>query len=187
MTLFVGSINPVKVNAVKAAAQDHWPDVMVKGYAVESGISDQPLSDDETRQGAQTRAQRALQAGLLEHSAGQAIHGAPLGVGLEGGVFEDHHGEMWSTVWVAVIDQEGKMFHANGARIKVPQIIADRVRRGEELGPIVHAITGRDDVRTGEGMFGIITKNFVNRTEEYSALAKMALGLWYGKDWLNSV
>jgi len=32
-------------------------------------------------------------------------------------------------------------------------------------------------------MIGVVTNNFVDRTEEYSAIIKMALGLWYGRTW----
>jgi non-canonical (house-cleaning) NTP pyrophosphatase len=33
------------------------------------------------------------------------------------------------------------------------------------------------------GAIGVITRNFVDRTEEYTGIAKMALGLWYGRNW----
>jgi non-canonical (house-cleaning) NTP pyrophosphatase len=194
MQLFVGSKNPVKINSVITAASETWPGVSVVGIDVPSGVSVQPLSDAETRTGARNRALAALDQGvqqLKENALAQTAAigdktsykpSETLGVGLEGGVFE-LDGELWSTVWVAVVDSEGTFYESNGARFKVPQIIAERIKKGEEMGPVVNAVIGQGDVRHSIGMIGVITNRFVDRTEEYGAIAKMALGLWYGRDW----
>jgi non-canonical (house-cleaning) NTP pyrophosphatase len=42
-------------------------------------------------------------------------------------------------------------------------------------------LSGEKDVRSKQGMIGIITNGFVDRTEEYTGITKMALGLWYGR------
>jgi len=180
MTIFVGSTNPVKINAAHQAAIDHWPNLTVQGFVTQSGVKDQPLSDEETRQGALNRAQSALNQGLTTLLTPVV---PILGIGLEGGVLTDDQGQMWSTVWAAVIDTQGHVFEANGARVKVAKVIATAISQGQEMGPIMQKLTGLSDVRKKQGMFGIITNNFVNRTEEYSALAKIALGLWYGQGW----
>lgn len=182
MTFFVGSTNPVKINAVRLAAGDTWPDLEVLGFETKSGVPDQPLTDEQTRAGAINRASSALKQGLAALAAEQQSHEF-LGFGLEGGVLTDGQGQMWSTVWAAVITPDGDIFEANGARVKVPTVVADAIRRGEEMGPIMQQLTGFQDVRKKQGMFGIITNNFVTRTEEYGSIAKMALGLWYGQDW----
>lgn len=184
MHLFVGSKNPVKINAVTIAASEAWPTVVVEGRDVPSGIAAQPRSDAETRTGARNRALAALDEGLsaLEAADKRFRQTEVLGLGLEGGVyqFED---ELWSTVWVAVVDTTGKFYESNGARFKVPSIIAHKIYDGEEMGPVVNQVIGQGDVRHTIGMIGVITNRFVDRTEEYSAIAKMALGLWSGRDW----
>jgi len=48
--IFVGSANPVKINAVVAAASETWPSVRVIGHDVASGVSSQPVGDNETRE-----------------------------------------------------------------------------------------------------------------------------------------
>ena len=190
MKIFVGSTNPVKINAVINAASETWPEIIVKGVEVVSGIAEQPLSDAETREGAVTRASESLKLGLINLRPSPTLTPAQnteyLGVGLEGGVFE-REGELWSTVWVAVIDSAGSLFTANGARFKVPEPIAKLIRTGEEMGPAVAKLVGEADVRSKQGMIGIITKNFVDRTEEYTGITKMALGLWYGRDWHDTL
>jgi len=200
MHIFVGSTNPVKVNAVVLAASETWPEVMVRGLEVASGVSFQPMSDDETRLGASNRAQAALQAGLhlgershlfFEH-ADEVSEGATerfsaenqvLGIGLEGGVFQRESGELWSTVWVAVADLAGVVTESNGARFKIPEIIAQPILAGGEMGPIMDSLLSSSNSKQAGGAIGVITRNFVDRTEEYTGIAKMALGLWYGRDW----
>ena len=177
MKLFVGSTNPVKLNAARVAAEKKWPDVEIISCEVESGISEQPLSDEETRNGARNRALASL-ATKIDGANEEA-----LGIGLEGGVFTQENGELWSTVWVAVADIDGKIYESNGARFRVPEVIAKTIRAGEEMGPVVSQMFGGRDVRSTNGAIGIITKDFVDRTEEYAAIAKMALGIWYGRKW----
>lgn len=187
MHIFVGSHNPVKVNSVVGAASETWPEVIVEGFDVPSGIAEQPRTDKETKSGAINRAKAALFEGLQKYeSEGRELKtDEVLGVGLEGGVFEDEDGQMWSTVWAVVVDKTDFMEFANGARFMVPDIVADKIRKGEEMGPVIAKVAGESDVKKKQGMIGITTKGFVDRTEEYQALAKLALGLWYGRDWLQ--
>ncbi len=182
---FVGSINPVKLNSVKRATVTHWPNGQVAGFEVASDVSAQPRTDAETKQGATNRAKAALQAGLVELNTKNShfqVQPIALGVGLEGGVFEQD-GEMWSTVWCVVVDQEGKTFASNGARFLVPKIVADRIRAGEEMGVAASHISGIENVKHKSGLIGIITNDFIDRTAEYSAIARLAIGIWFGRDW----
>ncbi len=180
MYLFVGSTNPVKINATTIAVAETWPQAIVKGYSVPSAVSEQPRSDTETKTGAENRARAALVAGLTEHTLDTTEE--VLGIGLEGGVTTIGD-DLYSTVWVAVTDQQRQTFSANGARFIVPKPIADIINQGKEMGPVVAELVGEADIRSKQGMIGIITNNFVDRTEEYSGIAKMALGLWYGRNW----
>jgi inosine/xanthosine triphosphatase len=176
----VGSTNPVKKNAVKQALSEKMPEAEVEGFEVPSGVNAQPMTDEETRLGAENRARAAVERGKLQF-ADQTTE--VFGIGLEGGIFQDSAGELWSTVWAAVVSPEGDLYVANGSRIRIPETIAQPMLKGEEMGPLVERLTGLGDVRQKQGMFGVITQNFVTRTEEYSSIVKMALGLWYGRDW----
>jgi len=180
MKLFVGSTNPVKVNAALAAAIETWPDIEVKGYEVESLVAAQPMSDEETKQGAINRAKAALKAGLAEIDNTVIC----LGIGMEGGIV-DLSTEMWSTVWTAVVDQQGNITLAAGARFKVPTSVAQLIRSKVEMGHAVADIIGEENknkIKQEQGLIGILTDGFVDRTEEYQGIIKLALGIWYGKD-----
>lgn len=188
MQIFVGSTNPVKVNAALIAASETWPEVSVKGFDVISGVSEQPISDQETKQGAINRARQAFIKGLEfiktdDKNDNSNSEQTILGMGLEGGVFIDEEDQMWTTVWGAVVDQNDKVFLGNGARFKVPQLVAQEILAGGEMGPFMAEYCQTPSLKTREGLIGVVTKNFVDRTEEYAAIAKLVLGLWYGQDW----
>ena len=180
MYFFVGSNNPVKLNAAKQAGVAVWPDLVVCGVEVASGVAAQPKTDLETKRGAANRAVAALLQG--RKSANIMENEEAIGIGLEGGVFEQDH-ELWSTVWVAVTAGDGEFYYANGARFKIPAAIAEPIKAGEEMGVVVGKLLQNPLVKQQQGMIGVVTNNFVDRTEEYSALAKLAIGLWYGRDW----
>ncbi|MBT4124543.1 MAG: DUF84 family protein [Candidatus Pacebacteria bacterium] len=189
MKIFVGSANPVKVNAVLAAAIETWPDVVARGFEVESGVSDQPKSDEETKQGAINRAKAALEKGLFQYKKNSTDENIEnndyiLGVGMEGGIV-DLGKEMWSTVWAAVIDQKGNLALSAGARFQVPNSVANKIRQKIEMGHAVAHIIGEKDmnkIKQEQGLIGILTDGFIDRTEEYHGIIKLALGIWYGGD-----
>ncbi len=183
MKIYVGSTNPVKKNAVVIATSETWPEVEVIGMKVKSGVSEQPFSDYETKKGAINRARRALKLGIQFHNQKDNMDQEQcLGVGLEGGVFKDKN-KLWSTVWAAVIDLNNNIFTNNGSRFILPEQIAGPMLNGEEMGPLVARITGEANIKLERGAIGVITNNFVDRTEQYVGITKLALGLWYGKNW----
>lgn len=181
MNIFVGSTNPVKINAVTIAIAEKFPEAKVSGIPVKSNVASQPRSDDETRKGAINRAHAAFEKAHLDKR--NSDKNSILGVGLEGGVFENEAGELWSTVWVCVVDSDGNTYESCGARFKIPESIAQPIKEGGEMGPVVDKILGGESVRQKGGAIGVITKNFLDRTEEYTIIAKMALGLWFGRNW----
>lgn len=189
MIIFVGSTNPVKINAVKNACQNSWPNAEVIGIEVESGINAQPRTDEETRTGAQNRAANVLLAGIKNLSPAQLEkhQNQILSVGLEGGVYEHLPQELWSTVWACVTDQTGQKFESNGARFKLPKIISEKLLAGEEMGPAVGQLFADPSIKQKQGAIGVVTKGFVDRTEEYSIIVKLALGLWNGQDWEKQI
>ena len=52
MKIAVGSVDPVKIDSVKNAVKGKLSGVVVEGFGVNSSVSDQPMSDEETKNGA---------------------------------------------------------------------------------------------------------------------------------------
>lgn len=178
----VASTNPVKINAIISAVKEKFPDALIKGLEVESGVSAQPMSDEETKLGALNRAKNARAQAITDKII--TPDEDALCIGLEGGVFHPDFtqkaNELWSTVWVTVLDQTGRQYSSNGARFPIPEFMSELLRSGEEMGPALGRHLQDPDVRKKQGMIGFITGGFTNRTDEYASITKVAIGLWYG-------
>jgi len=171
MLVVIGSTNKTKIQAVEQAFLD-IPNVKVVGVEVKSGVSEQPMSDEETQNGAENRARAAL----------AATPKADIAIGLEGGVQKTKRG-LLNSVWCCLVDRDENTFFSNGERFYIPHLVADKILAGGEMGPILDALTGETSVKTGRGFIGVTTKNYMTRAEAYGNLTKLAVGLWYGKDW----
>ena len=154
----VGSKNPVKIEAVRLAFSDVWPDVEweIIGAEVSSGVSDQPMSDSESLKGATNRAKRA-----------RKLHQADFGVGLEGGV------QKWGKEYVdsgvmVIVAKDGRIGIGSSVRMHTPHKMMKMVlEEGKELGEVCDIIFKRKNTKHAEGQFGLLTKNLITRTEGY--------------------
>lgn len=161
MHVGVGSRNPVKVAATERAFSAAGIDATVEAVDVVSGVGDQPVGDEETISGARTRAERAL-------------GDRDLGVGVEGGVAAGPDG-CYLIMWAAATD--GEQTHLGcGPRLRLPDRIADRVRGGEELGPVMDAVVGESDVKRKQGAAGVLTGGVLDREDALLAAIAGALG-----------
>ena len=153
MLLAVGSENPVKIAAVKHAFSEVFPDqsITVRGIAVESGVSNQPMSDSESIKGATNRAKKALKA--LQPD---------FGIGLEGGVHKV--GKYWfDTGWVVIIDKHQTLGIGSTVRIIVPDVMMTLIKNGEELGNVDDIFFKRSNSKHAEGHFGLMTNAAITR------------------------
>jgi inosine/xanthosine triphosphatase len=150
MDVAVGSANPVKRRAVERALADRV--ATVAAVDVDSGVSEQPRSREETIRGADTRARRAL-----------SESDADLGVGIEGGVgtIEAVDG-LFLLMWASVTDGQ-RLERSGGPSIRLPESIADRIRAGEELGPVLDDVLDTSGVAREQGAAGILTDGIVDR------------------------
>jgi inosine/xanthosine triphosphatase len=172
----VGSGNPVKRRAVESAL----PDAAVEAIPVGSGVSEQPFGHAETIAGAENRARAVLEAGAYD-----------LGVGVEGGVAEfpsaarrresdgvaelDGTADLYLVMWAAVTDGE-LVGRGAGPSVPLPDSIAERLRAGEELGPVMDDVLGEDDVAKKQGAAGALTAGRVDREAALTVAVAGALG-----------
>jgi inosine/xanthosine triphosphatase len=156
----VGSGNPVKVAATERALAP-TREATVEAVPVDSGVSEQPTGHRETRRGAGRRAERVLP-------------GYDLGVGIEGGV-ADEWGDLWLVMWAAVTDGE-RWGYGSGPSLVLPERIADRVRAGEELGPVMDDVLGESGVARDRGAAGALTGGSIDREGALASAVAGALG-----------
>jgi len=172
-TIAVGSTNPVKIAAVKAVVMRVWPAATVIGAAVDPGVPVQPLTDEEAIAGAMNRARLAL-----------AATGADLGVGLEGNTVDTAHG-MYTTAWVVGVAQDGSVSIGAAGRLPLPEAVAQAIRAGRELGPLMDEVAGQHNTKQKQGAVGILTAGLVTRQQALEvavtfALARFVAPAYYG-------
>lgn len=151
----VGSTNPVKLQATREAFELIDTRVTINGKDIDSGISNQPTSDEEAIRGAVNRATKVVQATDVTY-----------GVGIEGSTHDTEHG-MFLTGWAYLLRKDGTDYLGGGGRLLLPDAIAERLRAGEELGPVMDEITGKDEVKKGPGAIGIFTNGIITRKSAY--------------------
>ena len=162
MRVAIGSKNPAKISAVKDAFKDYPHEIIA--VDAESGVSEQPMSDKETIEGAINRAIQAAEKGEAE-----------IGIGLEGGVEQTPYGLMLCN-WGALVAKGMKPIIAGGARIPLPEAIAQKLLAGAELGPVMDDYAKKQNVRKNEGAVGIFTNGQINRSEMFTHVTKLLVG-----------
>lgn len=158
----VGSGNPAKIEAVRRALAHLAPACALQAVDVASGVADQPVGDDATRQGARNRARAALDR-----------TGAELAFGLEGGVAHEPP-VVWLVSWVAAVAHDGRSGDASGLRMRLPSAVAQRLSGGDELGTIIDDLFGVRASKQQTGAVGLLTEGFVSRTDAFADLVAMA-------------
>lgn len=164
--IIVASQNPVKINSAQTAFEKVFPDVTfdVSGVSVPSGVSDQPMTNTETLQGALNRATNAKN---------QATD-ADYWVGIEGGI-EDTDIGMQCFAWVVILSTDERVGRGQTAIFYLPLEVAKLVREGVELGHADDQVFGRENSKQTNGAIGLLTDNAIDRTSYYVQAVIMAL------------
>ena len=164
-TIVVASQNPIKLMAVENGFARMFQDetFQLEAISVASGVSEQPVGDEETILGAHNRVRNAA----------ESIPGADYWVGVEGGV-EDTREEMAAFAWVVVItkNQIGK---GRTGTFYLPPQVAELVRAGKELGEADDIVFGRTNSKQSSGAVGLLTDDVVDRAILYEQAVILAL------------
>jgi inosine/xanthosine triphosphatase len=215
----VGTSNPAKLRAVEQAlrrairrnvtddstAATSDLEVIVQGFDVESGVSNQPFGNDETRTGARNRAVSAYRA--YRQSQQVAPH---LAIGLEGGlewVVSDglenadgkNNGHLYCMAWIVLYgrrtaatvqalacadteyyvgDKKPIFGQAKTAMFPIPDSVANHVKEGLELGEADDLVFRRVNSKHQSGTVGILTDDLIDRSAYYEHAILLALSPW---------
>ena len=161
--VIVASKNPVKANAVLQGFSSYFPEVYIEKVAVPSGVSDQPLTDDETRKGAFNRAENAR----------EKIKEADFWVGIEGGIEKNGNG-LTAFAWVVILS-ENKTGESRTTTFQLPAKVAQLIAEGHELGHANDIVFEQTNSKQKYGAVGLLTQNQVDRTGLYQQAVQLAL------------
>lgn len=163
--IVVASKNPVKVNAVHLACKEMFPQEKfdIEGMSVPSNVSDQPMNNKETFQGALNRAQNAKDK-----------FDADFYVGIEGGI-EDTKRGMECFAWIVFISRDSVIGKAKTATFYLPPKVAELIKEGKELGEADDIVFKKENSKQSSGAVGILTNNIIDRTMYYKEASILAL------------
>lgn len=164
MNIAIGTTNKAKTEVVEVIARKYFDKPNFTHIKAASQVSDQPITHEETRLGAINRSKNAIKE-----------TGAQLSFGLEGGVTEID-GVMYVCNWGALSVSNGTTFTAAGAQIILPEEIAQEIRAGKELGPVMEHYTQRRDIRQGAGAVGVFTQGLVSRQMMFEHIVSLLIG-----------
>ncbi|KAL6760799.1 inosine triphosphate pyrophosphatase-like protein [Haematococcus lacustris] len=171
-SVVVASTNPVKVSAVRRAfarAFGVQAPVVIPVQAA-SGVSPQPIGDEETLQGARNRICSARAAKLTQPNT--------LLVSIEGGVGRRPvDGKMECFAWaVAEHGSTGAESVARSAAFVLPDVLTELVEDlGQELGHADAKVFGRASLGSGMGTVGQLSHGLLSRTEYCEQAVLLAL------------
>lgn len=166
MKIIIASKNPVKINAAlqgfKAVFKD--TEITAEGISVASGVSDQPMSEAETMQGALNRVQVAK----------NEYPEADYWIGIEGGI-QTYEAKMLTFAWVYIENRDGLVGKGRSASFYLPARIVALIKEGKELGDADDIVFGDNNSKQKYGAVGILTKNIITRETLYVPAVTMAL------------
>lgn len=162
----IASTNPVKINTTEIGFAKMFPDqeFSYEGISASSGVSDQPMSEEETIRGATNRAENASKQKTK----------ADYWVGIEGGL-EEVDGEMEAFAWIVIKHKNGKIGKGRTGSFFIPQKVAELVKEGKELGDADDIVFKRKNSKQANGAVGILTGDVLTRTTFYEHAVMMAL------------
>ncbi len=171
--IVVGSTNPVKQQAARDGFAAMFPDASLNltGIDAPSAVSDQPVGDSETLQGALNRARYALRS----HEDADYVVGIEGGIGPLNGASDQDRGALMAFAWIVILNRDGKIGRARSGAFQLPDEIARLIRQGMELGHADDHIFGQQDSKRRNGSIGLLTDDALTRTGFYAPAVLMAL------------
>jgi inosine/xanthosine triphosphatase len=131
---------------------------------VPSGVSEQPASDEESRQGASNRVRNAQ----------QARPDADFWVGMEGGL-EWVAGEPLASAWMVISDAAGRLGRARTPTLPLPPAVRELLLQGLELGEANDRVFATLNSKQAGGAFGLLTRGLMTRESVYTQTLILAL------------
>lgn len=172
MIIQIATTRLPKINGVKKAAERisthfgiDFSTVQFEAKETQSGVSDMPLSIEESMLGAKQRATNLFKNDSKKNT---------LSIGVEGGLFQID-GKVFLQSWSCVYN--GIMYsYGSSGSIELPKDLSSRViHDGIELSVAIDKFVNQSDVRSKQGTFGILTDDLLTREDSFEMATFLAL------------
>ncbi|MHA2939582.1 inosine/xanthosine triphosphatase [Vibrio sp. RC27] len=159
--VIITSRNPAKISAVSNAFTTCFPNEEFQfiGIKVASDVRDQPMSDEETRQGAVNRIENAKQQYPDNHYY----------VGIEAGI------EGNATFAWMIIDSSSQRGESRSANLMLPPVVLSKLNDDNELGEVMDEVFNTSNIKQKGGAIGLLTHQLLTRSSVYEQALILAL------------
>ncbi|MFV7785749.1 MULTISPECIES: inosine/xanthosine triphosphatase [Shewanella] len=170
ISITVGSTNPVKIGAARQALSLLFPDAEIRcqGIHAPSGVAPQPMTDEETREGAINRARYCAQMGQENEQLK-----ADLYIAMEGGVDLFDHGAA-TYAYMAII-HNNELSIGRSAQLPLPGKVYQALVAGEELGDVMDRLFNTVNIKQKGGAIGLFTQGRASRESVYTQAIVLAM------------
>ncbi|MCG9574619.1 inosine/xanthosine triphosphatase [Vibrio tubiashii] len=160
-TVIVASLNPAKINAVKSAFEATFPKQAFNfsGVSVDSGVADQPMSNQETHTGALNRVVNA------KAECADADYYVGLEAGIEGSV---------TFAWM-VVESQTQRGESRSASLMLPPVVIEKLQHANELGDVMDEVFGTENIKQKGGAISLLTHDLLTRSSVYHQALILAL------------
>lgn len=169
--IVVGSTNPVKINAAKKAITDVFSlkEVECVGIDAPSGVADQPMNSQDTKQGALNRVSYCQQHIRADYY-----------VAIEGGVDKFEYGPA-TFAYIAISDGEYNSI-GRSSLMPLPPLVFKALEAGEELGKVMDRLFNTNNVKQKQGAIGLLTNGQATRESIYTQACILAMAPFINAD-----
>ena len=161
MNIIVASANPAKIGSVLDAMTQLFAKrtLKVSGIATDSGVAAQPLTSDETLQGALNR------LAAISASQSEADYYVAIEAGIDGNC---------SLAWIAIAHQ-GQISTSRSASLPLPPAALKAISQGQELGDIMDQMFQQQNVKQQGGAIAMLTQHVLTRSAVYQHAIILAM------------
>ncbi|QQX81071.1 inosine/xanthosine triphosphatase [Shewanella sp. KX20019] len=162
--VIVGSKNPVKVGAAKAALTTLFPEELIEceGVHAPSLVADQPMTEAETQAGAVNRVKYC-----------QNHYQADYYLAMEGGVDLFDHGPA-TFAHIAIAHKE-QVSVGRSALLPLPMPVYHALTQGEELGHVMDSMFNTVNIKQKGGAIALLTHGHATRQSIYTQAIILAM------------
>jgi len=171
--IIITSLNPAKIHAVQSAFSAVFKNNTFEyiGVSISSEVSDQPMSEYETKSGALNRVKNAK----------RQYPNCDFYVGLEAG-FEHNSIFAWMIIETNLSNQRGE---SRSASLLLPTEVIKQLHQGLELGDVIDSLFNTTNIKQKGGTISILTDGLLTRSSVYQQALILALAPFLHQDLFN--
>ena len=174
MKVLIGTKNPGKIEGARRALSKYYKDFEIVGVKAESNVPEQPVGV-ETYQGALNRVNN------LMHYAKENNIQADMFISVESGMTCELG--FWAITNIAVIkNANGEMGVGSSGSFPVPNKLVETIKQ-ETLGVVMDRTFNENDLHSGTGGIGLLTKEVITRIDLTAEAFTMALTPFINENW----